>query len=143
MANTQEFRTSLSLWTNCLACGEESSLNKLTIHLGVKHQILANDVEQWAVLDKVLSASRFPELASFRVILKAAEGIDAEQTKELIKTHCPTLCTRNVCTLEVEDSSDTQNDVESDSESADDDNESTRDDDESTGDDGGSAEGDD
>ncbi|PBK93315.1 hypothetical protein ARMGADRAFT_1063386 [Armillaria gallica] len=135
-AYTQEFHTSLSRWTDCLACGEESSLKKLTIHLNVKHQLSANDAEQWAVLDKVLSASRFPELASFRVILKAAEGIDAEQTEELIKTHCPTLCTRNVCTLEVEGSSGTQDDVEGDSESADDDNEST-------GGDSDSADGDD
>ncbi|SJL12322.1 uncharacterized protein ARMOST_15745 [Armillaria ostoyae] len=143
VAYTQEFCTSLSHWTDCLACGEESSLNKITIHLDVKHQLSVNDAKQWAVLDKVLSASRFPELASFRVILKVAGGIDAEQTKELIKTHCPTLCTRNVCTLEVEGSSDTQNDVESDSESADDDNESTGGDNESTGGDSGSAEGDD
>ncbi|KAK0239434.1 hypothetical protein EDD85DRAFT_450053 [Armillaria nabsnona] len=143
LAHTQEFHTSLSLWTDCLACGEESSLNKLTIHLDVKHQLSANDAKQWAVLDKVLSASRFPELASFRVILKVTGGIDAEQTKELIKTHCPILCTRNVCTLEVEGSSDTQNDVESDSESADDDNESTGGDNKSMGDDSDSAEGDD
>ncbi|KAK0496711.1 hypothetical protein EDD18DRAFT_1163566 [Armillaria luteobubalina] len=108
VAYTMEFRTSLGHWTDCLADGEESSLNNLTIHFNVEHQISSNDAKQWAVLDKVLSTSRFPELVSFRVILKAAAGIEAEQTKELIETHCPTLCTRNVFTLDVEDSSDTQ-----------------------------------
>ncbi|KAK0482705.1 hypothetical protein IW261DRAFT_1592402 [Armillaria novae-zelandiae] len=104
-AYTTEFRTSLGRWTDCLASGEESSLNNLTIHFDVKHQISANDAKQWAVLDKALSASRFPELISCCVILKAAAGIEAEQTKELIETHCPNLCTRNVFTLEIEDSS--------------------------------------
>ncbi|KAK0211336.1 hypothetical protein DFS33DRAFT_372653 [Desarmillaria ectypa] len=103
-ANTMEFRTSLGLWTDCLACGEESSLKKVTIHLSLKHQISVNDAKQWAVLDKVLLASRFPELASFRVILKATAGVDAEQTKELIKSHCPFLCTWNVCALDIDGS---------------------------------------
>ncbi|KAK0211651.1 hypothetical protein IW262DRAFT_1413597 [Armillaria fumosa] len=108
VAYTTEFRTSLGHWTECLACGEESSLNNLTIHFDVRHQISVNDAKQWAVLDKALSVSHFPELVSFRVILKAAAGIEAEQTKELIETHCPNLCTRNVFTLAIEDSSDTQ-----------------------------------
>ncbi|KAK0196438.1 hypothetical protein F5146DRAFT_1011486 [Armillaria mellea] len=106
VASTTELRTSLGLWTDCLTGGRESSLRKLTIHLDVKHQISANNAKQWAMLDKALSASHFPELVSLRVTLKAAAGIEAEQTKELIETHCPILCTRNVFTLEVEGSSD-------------------------------------
>ncbi|KAK0196452.1 hypothetical protein F5146DRAFT_1152329 [Armillaria mellea] len=136
LAYTQERRTSWKLWMDCLTCGEESSLNELTIHLEVQQQISAHDAQQWVVLDKVLSTSRFPELASFDVILKVAAGIDAEQTKELIETHCPTLCARNVCTFKVEDAQTLEDDVESDS---DDDNEfAESDDSESTGVDGNS-----
>ncbi|KAK0463470.1 uncharacterized protein EV420DRAFT_1090135 [Desarmillaria tabescens] len=103
-ANTQEFRISLGLWMDSLACGEVLSLKKITIRLSLGHQISANDAKKWAELDNVILASRFPELVSFRVILKANAGIDAEQTKELILSHCPTLCTLNVFTVGMEGS---------------------------------------
>ncbi|KAK0211306.1 hypothetical protein DFS33DRAFT_1271133 [Desarmillaria ectypa] len=127
-------------WFPCLlgllGCGEELSLKKITIRLNLEDLISAKDATQWAMLDKLLSQSRFPELASLRVILKTTADIDADQTKEVIRSPCPTLCTRNVCIWEVEASSDTKCDrkyVESDSESVEDDNEFT-------GGDGGSAE---
>ncbi|SJL12318.1 uncharacterized protein ARMOST_15741 [Armillaria ostoyae] len=94
--------TSFKSWTDCFAGAEELSLKKLLILLDLTHRISADAAKQWVMLDKVLLASRFPELTSLRVKLKAPAWIDVEQAKELIQSNSPTLCTWNVCTWEVE-----------------------------------------
>ncbi|PBK93311.1 hypothetical protein ARMGADRAFT_156668 [Armillaria gallica] len=100
---SDDFSTSFKSWTECFASTEELSLKKLSILLDLMHRISADAAKQWVMLDKVLLASRFPELTSLRIILKAPAWIDVKQAKELIQSNSPTLCTWNVCTWEVED----------------------------------------
>ncbi len=100
---SDDFSTSFKSWTDCFASAEELPLKKLSILLDLVHRISADTAKQWVMLDKVLLASRFPELTSLRIILKAPAWIDVKQAKELIQSNSPTLCTWNVCTWEVED----------------------------------------
>lgn len=97
-----DFISSFKSWTDFFAGADEFPLKKLSIHLNLVNRISADTAKQWAMLDKEFVASRFPELRSFRIKLKADVYVPVEQAKELIQSHSPTLCTWNVCTWEFE-----------------------------------------